>query len=177
MRANDRAALCELERGEASALRAEFRGDARIAVHERDGYEALKALVPPREKRGLVLIDPPYEQPDEFEKIHAGLLAALERWPAGAFAVWYPIKHGDAAARFVARMAANGHRRQLVAELCARPDDSPVGLNGAGMLFVNPPWQLDRQLAEAVPWLHRRLLAPVPGAAPGRWRVDWTVTE
>jgi 23S rRNA (adenine2030-N6)-methyltransferase len=177
MRANDRAALCELERGETSALREEFRRDSRVAVHGRDGYEALLALIPPREKRGLVLIDPPYEQPDEFDRLYSSVTAALQRWPAGTFAVWYPIKHGGDASHFVAKMKATGIRRQLVAELCVRPDDSPVGLNGAGMLFVNPPWQLDQQLSEAVPWLHERLAVPLPGAAPGRWRVDWSVPE
>jgi 23S rRNA (adenine2030-N6)-methyltransferase len=173
MRPGDRGAVCELEPREAAALRTELRGDPRFAVHERDAYEALRALLPPREKRGLVLIDPPYEQPDEFERLLAGLTGALQRWPGGAYAVWYPIKHGDAAAHFVARMAATGVRRQLVAELCLRPDDSPVGLNGAGMLFVNPPWQLDGQLAKALPWLHRQLAAP----GQGRWNVDWTVRE
>ncbi len=174
LRAGDRAAVCELEPREAQALKAELASDRRFAVHERDGYEALPALLPPREKRGLVLVDPPYEQPDEFERLAAALLAAHARWPGGVYAVWYPIKHGGAAARFVARMAASGLRRQLVAELLVRPEDSPVGLNGAGMLFLNPPWQLDRQLADALPWLHRRL-APEDGA--GGWSVDWRVPE
>jgi 23S rRNA (adenine2030-N6)-methyltransferase len=173
LRPGDRGALCELEPKEAAALRAELRRDARFAVHDRDGYEALGALLPPREKRGLVLIDPPYEQPDEFDRLLAAVTGALQRWPGGVYAVWYPIKHDDAARRFVARMAATGVRRQLVAELCVRPDDSPVGLNGAGMLFVNPPWQLDARLAEALPWLHRTLA----GTGAGRWSVDWSVPE
>jgi 23S rRNA (adenine2030-N6)-methyltransferase len=181
MRPGDRAAVCELEPREAAALRAELKGDPRFAVHDRDGYEALRALLPPKEKRGLVLIDPPYEEAEEFERLLTSLTAALQRWPTGTFAVWYPIKHGDAAATFVGRMAATGIRRQLVAELCVRPDDSPVGLNGAGMLFVNPPWQLDARLGAALPWLHRRLAGPAnPAAGPataGRWSVDWTVPE
>jgi 23S rRNA (adenine2030-N6)-methyltransferase len=178
LRPGDRGGLCELERGEAGALRNEMKRDARFAVHDRDGYEALRALLPPKEKRGLVLSDPPYEQPDEFDRLHAALTGALQRWPAGVYAVWYPIKHGGASDHFLARMAATGVRRQLVAELCIRPDDSPVGLNGAGMLFVNPPWQLDERLAEALPWLHRRLATAGPtGAATGRWDVDWRVPE
>jgi 23S rRNA (adenine2030-N6)-methyltransferase len=177
LRPDDRGALCELEPREAAALRAELKRDDRFAVHDRDGYEALVALVPPREKRGLVLIDPPYEEPDEFDRLLAALAGALQRWPAGVYAVWYPIKHGDAARRFVARMAGTGVRRQLVAELCVRPEDSPVGLNGAGMLFVNPPWQLDERLGEALPWLHGQLATASGGARPGRWSVDWTVPE
>jgi 23S rRNA (adenine2030-N6)-methyltransferase len=173
LRGSDRAALCELEPREADALRELLKGDPRAQVHERDGYEALSALLPPREKRGLVLIDPPYEQPDEFERVERALLAALGRWPTGVFAVWYPIKAGAADGRFLARMAATGIRRQLVAELTIERDDSPAGLNGAGLLIVNPPWQLDERLAAALPWLQRRLAA----AGRGRWRVSWLVPE
>ena len=173
MRGGDRAALCELEPREADALRALLRGDPRAQVHERDGYEALTALLPPREKRGLVLIDPPYEQPDEFERLERALVAALGRWPSGVYAVWYPIKAGAADGRFLARMAASGLRRQLVVELTTERDDSPGGLNGAGMLIVNPPWQLDERLTPALPWLQRRLA--VEGR--GRSRVSWLVPE
>jgi 23S rRNA (adenine2030-N6)-methyltransferase len=173
MRGDDRAALCELEPREAAALKSELKGDPRAQIHERDGYEALPALLPPREKRGLALIDPPYEAPDEFERLKAALSAALARWPAGVFAVWYPITQGDAAGRFLERMAATGIRRQLVAELCVQRDDSPGGLNGAGLLIINPPWQLDEILTPALPWLKERL-AP---AGRGRSRVSWQVPE
>ena len=173
LRGSDRAALCELEPREADALRGLLRGDPRAQVHERDGYEALTALVPPREKRGLVLIDPPYEEPDEFERLERALAAALARWPSGVFLVWYPIKAGAADGRFLARMAASGVRRQLLVELTVERDDSPGGLNGAGLLVVNPPWQLDERLAAAMPWLHRKLAAE----GRGRWRVSWLVPE
>ena len=173
MRGDDRAALVESQPREAQALRAELRGDHRAAVHERDGYEALLGLLPPREKRGLVLIDPPYEQPDEFERLHEALRAALRVWPAGIFIAWYPIKQGGMAGRFLARMAASGIRRQLLVELSVQRDDTPVGLNGGGLLLVNPPWQLDERLAAALPWLHARL-AP---DGRGRARVAWLVPE
>ncbi len=173
MRALDRAVLCELQPREADALRSLVRTDGRAAVHERDGYEALGALLPPREKRGLVLIDPPYEDPQEYEHLESALTAALARWPAGIYAVWYPIKHGDASGRFLARMAVTGIRRQLVAEMTIERDDLPGGLNGAGLLFINPPFQLDEQLAAALPWL-QRLMAH---EGRGRWRVSWQVRE
>lgn len=172
-RAEDRAALCELEPFEAEALRAELRRDGRAAVHLRDGYEALGALLPPREKRGLVLIDPPYEDPKEYDRLRGALESAYARWPGGVYLVWYPIKHGGADGRFLERMAATGIRRQLVAELCVERDDSPTGLNGAGMLIINPPWQIDERLALALPWLHAQLAAP----HRGRWRVSWHVPE
>lgn len=173
MRGDDRAALVEAQPHEAEALREELRGDHRAAVHERDGYEALLGLLPPREKRGLVLIDPPYEQPDEFDRLHDALRAALRAWPAGIFLAWYPIKHGGAAGRFLARMQACGIRRQLLVELSVQHADTPVGLNGGGMLIVNPPWQLDERLTAALPWLHARL-AP---DGRGRVRVAWLVPE
>ncbi|HUO96716.1 MAG TPA: 23S rRNA (adenine(2030)-N(6))-methyltransferase RlmJ [Steroidobacteraceae bacterium] len=173
MRGVDRAALCELEPREADALRGLLRRDPRAQVHERDGYEGLAALLPPREKRGLVLIDPPYEAADEFERLERALLAALARWAAGTYVVWYPIKAGGADGRFLARLAASGVRRQLVAELCIERDDSPAGLNGAGLLIVNPPWQLDARLGAALPWLHQRLAT----TGRGRWRVSWLVPE
>jgi 23S rRNA (adenine2030-N6)-methyltransferase len=173
LRVDDRCALCELEPREAEALKALLRGDPRAQVHERDGYEALTALVPPKEKRGLVLIDPPYEQADEFLRLERALLAALARWPIGTFAVWYPIKAGGLDGRFLARMAASGVRRQLVLELTVERDDSPGGLNGAGILLVNPPWQLDEQLAASLPWLQRQLATK----GRGRSRVSWLVPE
>ena len=173
MRGDDRAVLCELEPHEAAALKAEFRRDKRAQVHERDGYEALIALVPPREKRGLVLIDASFEASDEFEQLQVALMGAQERWPAAMYAAWYPIKHGDAAGRFLARMAATGIKSQLVAEVCIERDDSPGGLNGAGMLLINPPWQLDERLKSSVIWLQDKLA----DKGKGRSRVSWQVAE
>lgn len=171
LRRGDRAAFCELEPREGERLRAELRHDGRLAVHDRDGYEALVALVPPAEKRGLVLIDPPYEQPDESERLLAALVAAHARWPTGVYAAWYPIKHGEAHARLLARMQATGIRRQLTVELVVRPEDSPIGLNGSGLLIVNPPWQLDEDLRQVLPWLHAQLARDGHGAARVAWRV------
>ncbi len=170
LRPSDRAAFSELEPGEAATLKRGLGRDARAQVHARDGYEALKALTPPREKRGLVLIDPPYEDAEEFERLQGTLIAAHARWPGGVTAVWYPIKAGDAAGRFLDRMAASGIPSQLVVELGVQRDDLPGGLNGAGMLILNPPWQLDQYLAPALPWLRDRL-AP----ERGRSRVSWHV--
>ena len=173
LRPDDRAAFTELEPAEAATLRRGLGRDHRAQVHARDGYEALGALLPPRETRGLVLIDPPYEQPDEFERLQESLTAAQARWAVGVFTVWYPIKQGEAADRFLGRMAASGIRRQLIVELCVQRDDLPGGLNGAGLLIINPPWQLDERLAATLPWLKEQL-AP---AGRGRSRVSWHVPE
>jgi 23S rRNA (adenine2030-N6)-methyltransferase len=174
MRAQDRGALCELLGGEADALRQEFHRDRRFGVHCRDGYEALAALLPPKQKRGLVLVDPPYEEQEaELVKVADALVAAQRRWPQGVFAAWYPIKLASTNRRFHEHVKSAGAARALVAELCVHADDSKLGLNGSGMLLLNPPWQLDALLGATLPALHRAL-SP---AGEGRTRVDWLVRE
>jgi 23S rRNA (adenine2030-N6)-methyltransferase len=174
MRAGDRAAFCELQPTEAEALRREFRGDPRIGVHARDGFEALAALLPPREKRGLALIDPPYEETEaDLARVTEALAATAARWPQGVLMAWYPIKQGAAAARLHRRLVHAGLRRLLVAELCVHPDDSRAGLNGSGIVTVNPPWRLDDDLRALLPGLHALLAED--GA--GRTRVGFIAGE
>jgi 23S rRNA (adenine2030-N6)-methyltransferase len=170
LRPDDRLVLCETQQDEAAALRALFQDDRRVHVHQRDGYAALNALLPPLEKRGLVLIDPPFEaQEGEFAAIEAALGSAHARWPNGVYAVWYPIKTRRTIAPFHRRMANGPFGEVLVAELLARPDDSPLRLNGCGMLIANPPWKLDATLAALLPPL-RDVLAQSAGASENlRW--------
>ena len=170
MRDSDRATLCELQAEEASALRQLFAGDARIGVHQRDGYAALDALLPPPERRGLVLIDPPFEaQEAEFGTIEAALAKALIRWPAGIYAIWYPIKLRQQSAPFLRSFARRKIPKVLCAELLLHPDNSALRLNGCGMVIVNPPWKFDRQLAELVPALREHLAQ----SRFGKQRVEW----
>ncbi len=158
LRAQDSAQLCEIQGDETRALRRLFAGDTRVHVHDRDGYAALKALLPPRERRGLVLIDPPYEQQDaEFRVIQQSLQVALQRWPNGVYAIWYPIKLRRHIAPFHRWLSRCGSRRVLAAELLLHPDDSPLRLNGAGMAIINAPWQLDRRMREILPAMARHL--------------------
>ncbi len=174
MRAGDRAAFCELQEAEADALRQEFRGDARIGVHCRDGFEALGALVPPPEKRGLALVDPPYEDAEsDFSGVADALAGTAARWPLGVLMAWYPIKQAAVAARLQRRLAKAGVRRLLVAELCVHPDDSRAGLNGSGLVTINPPWRFEQDLRAILPALHA-VLAP-HGA--GRTRVALVAGE
>jgi 23S rRNA (adenine2030-N6)-methyltransferase len=174
MRPNDRAAFCELQPAEADALRQLFRSDARIGVHARDGYEALGALLPPAEKRGLALIDPPYEETEsDFSRVADALVATAGRWPQGVVIAWYPIKLGAVAARLHRRLLDAGLRKLLVAELCVHPDDSRAGLNGSGIVAVNPPWQFEDDLRRLLPPLHAAL---AEGGA-GRTRVETIAGE
>ncbi|MEQ8659534.1 MAG: 23S rRNA (adenine(2030)-N(6))-methyltransferase RlmJ [Gammaproteobacteria bacterium] len=158
LRDGDRLQACELEPGEHAALAALLRRERRVAVHHRDAWEALGALLPLREKRGLVLIDPPYEPPAaEQERVLAGLRVARRRFANGVVALWYPIKERAAARGLLRRLAALGLGDALVAELCVWPDDTRLRMNGSGMLVINPPWQLEQALTGELAWLWGRL--------------------
>ncbi|HET6804589.1 MAG TPA: 23S rRNA (adenine(2030)-N(6))-methyltransferase RlmJ [Frateuria sp.] len=174
MRAGDSAQLCELHPEEATRLRELFHHDKRMHVHQRDGYEALKGLLPPKEKRGLVLIDPPYEaQEAEYRLIEQALKAALVRWPTGIYAVWYPIKLRSQVQPFLRWLGHCGARRVLRAELLVHPDDSPLRLNGSGMAILNAPWKLDETLREPLRAMSRLL----GQERPAEWRLDWLAEE
>jgi 23S rRNA (adenine2030-N6)-methyltransferase len=174
MRDVDSAHLCELHPDEAALLRQLFHHDARVHVHNRNGYEALKAMLPPKEKRGLVLIDPPYEAQDaEYRLIEAALKTALQRWPTGAYAIWYPIKQRSQVQPFLRWLQHCGAKRVLRAELLVHPDDSPLRLNGSGMAIINAPWNFDQVLREPMQAM-ARLLSQERTA---EWHLDWLVEE
>jgi 23S rRNA (adenine2030-N6)-methyltransferase len=173
LRDSDRLACCELQPEEATALKQLMAGDTRVGVHARDGYAAMKGLLPPNEKRGLVLIDPPYEaQGAEFDTILAALRDALTRWSTGVFALWYPIKQRRTLLPFLRKALALPAKQALVAELCVRPDDSPLRMNGSGMLILNPPWQLDAEIAAALAGLTTAM-----GEAGASHRLEWLKQE
>ena len=171
LRSNDRLICIEQQPDEARALRTALSGQ-RAEITCGDGYIALQRL-PPKENRGLVLIDPPYESDQEFTILQQALVEAVMRWRNGVFACWYPLKAGLRTNRFHAALVQSGLRKLLLAELSIQPEDSPVGLNGSGMLLVNPPWQLDTDLHPALQELHG-LLAP---HGSGGVRVEWLVPE
>ncbi|MFZ5636808.1 MAG: 23S rRNA (adenine(2030)-N(6))-methyltransferase RlmJ [Pseudomonadota bacterium] len=174
LRAQDRIACCELREEEAAALKRALGGDARIAVHARDGYAAMRALLPPkadgqRIARGLVLIDPPYEaQLDEFDTALAGIREGLARWPQAVMALWYPIKRRTALMPFYRAAAALDAKSALLCELLVRPDDSPLRMNGSGLLVLNAPWRFDETARAAVDALRDAL-----GEAGASARVEW----
>jgi 23S rRNA (adenine2030-N6)-methyltransferase len=170
LRSDDRLVLCETQADEAAALRGQFRNDRRVHVHARDGYAALHALLPPSEKRGLVLIDPPFEVQDgEFAAIETALAKAHARWPNGVYAVWYPIKSHRTTTPFHRHLTEAPFERVLVAELMVQPDDSPLRLNGCGMLIANPPWRVDEAIATLLPALLDRLAQSPRASQRLRW--------
>jgi len=158
LRDQDQLHLCEIQEAEYMQLRNLFRGDSRVAVHQRDGYQALRALLPPKEKRGLVLIDPPFEaQAEEFREIERSISAAIERWPNGVFAIWYPIKLRQHIVPFHRWLHGSGLRKILIAELLLHPDNSALRLNGCGMALINAPYRIDRAIGECLPVIAQHL--------------------
>jgi 23S rRNA (adenine2030-N6)-methyltransferase len=140
MRPQDRLACCELHPDDHAALRRRFAGDPAVAVHRRDAWEALGALLPPEQRRALVLIDPPYEAPDEFAQLVAGLRRGHARMGHAVFVAWYPIKHRSPVRAFHGALGGSGLRDILAAELWLREPTDPALLNGCGLAVVNPPF-------------------------------------
>jgi len=165
LRDQDRLVACELHPDDIEALRTRYRGDARIAVHHRNGYEAVGALLPPKERRGLVLIDPPYEQTDEAERLAQALAAGLRKWPNGTFMAWYPIKDGLIGAALARAAVDGGFPKTLRAEFSPFGRDN-VSLSGGGLLIVNAPWRLDQRLTVLCDELSGKL-----GDGRGGWSV------
>jgi 23S rRNA (adenine2030-N6)-methyltransferase len=173
LRSQDRLIACELEPKAAVALSANLRGDLRIKTLEIDGWTALSAYVPPPERRGLVLIDPPFEQDDDFYQLANGLSIAHRKWATGIYALWYPIKGRPEPDALAKRLARLGIRKILRAELTVQPLSDPSRLNGSGMIVVNPPWTLEAELSTLLP-----VLAGVLGRdGKGGFRLDWLVGE
>jgi 23S rRNA (adenine2030-N6)-methyltransferase len=142
-----------------------------VRVVSGDGYQQLKALMPPAQRRGLVLIDPPYENADEEKQIASAFVEALMRFETGVYALWYPIKKQHDTDLWLARITRGIQQPALAIELCMTEPDSAVGLNGSGMLVINPPWQFDVDAAQWQPQLHDLL-----GGKSGT-RVHWLVNE
>ncbi|MGQ0657099.1 MAG: 23S rRNA (adenine(2030)-N(6))-methyltransferase RlmJ [Chromatiales bacterium] len=173
LRDHDRIIVAECHRSEAPLLAREFHGDGQVTVVDEDGYHLIEASLPPRERRGLVLIDPSYELRDEPLRMLQALRGGHRRWATGVFAAWYPILPRVWIRPVHDGLAHGDIRRVLVTELCVYPDDNPLGINGSGMIIINPPWQFDDDLKTVLPWLWSKLSQ----GGQGRFRVDWLVPE
>ena len=151
-----------------------------IGVQHRNAYEGILAVLPPQEKRGLILIDPPFEQEHrDFSALVDLLVKAHKKWSTGVLALWYPIKNNDAVELFYKKMKRTEIRRQLVLELTIFPPDLPMGLNGTGMLVINPPWQFDAKAEEILQYLQPILQHPESPqmSVEQRTKVQWLVGE
>ncbi len=172
-RTQDRLSFIEKHPIDHDRLKAALAGDRRAKVIDIDGWMAWKAQVPPPERRGLTLVDPPFEEPGEFERLVAGLTEAHRRWPGGTTLMWYPLKDGNGADVCADALAASGIPRILQAELRIEQavDNSPLA--ATGLFIVNPPYTLDADLQVLLPFLARRL-ARGPGAGS---RLSWLSGE
>lgn len=160
---DDRLICCELHPEEYAALKHRFAHDRQVAVHHRDGFVAIRALLPPDPRRGLVLIDPPYERAGEFERVAAGLASAHARFREGVLAAWYPIKHRAPVRTFHAALSESGMRDIVVAELFLREPTDPARLNGAGMAIIGPPFGFEAAARAILDALAARLGTGEPG--------------
>ncbi len=173
LRGQDRLVCCEREPNAAAALVHNFAHDRRIKAIAIDGWTALNAYVPPKERRGLVLIDPPFEDADEFTRLAQSLEAAHRKWASGIYMLWYPIKaraEPDALAR---RLRRSGMAKVLRAEVEIAPPATPPRLIGCGLIVVNPPWTLAAELKTLLPELARILSA----SSRGVHRIEWLSRE
>lgn len=156
-RVQDRLHLTELNPLDFAPLQTLYCKDKRMKVFQVDAYQHLKASMPPQERRGLVLIDPPYELSNEYQQMVDGLLAAYKRWPTGTYAVWYPVVDRTQVKRVEQKLVQSGIRKILKLELCVQPDSPEYGMTGSGLWVINPPWKLAEQMTVLMPFLKSSL--------------------
>jgi 23S rRNA (adenine2030-N6)-methyltransferase len=173
LRPQDRLVACEVEAGARKRLIDALRRDTQARVVDLDGWVALPAFVPPKERRGVVLIDPSFEQKDEFERLAEGFAGAFAKWPTGSYMLWYPVKSRratDTLAQHVAEAvaAADVPGKCLRLEFSVAPQAAGAALASAGLLIVNPPWTLAGELKAILPELEK----PLGQGGAGRFRLE-----
>ena len=173
LRPQDRMALCELRPDDAEALDFAFARESRVTVHAMDGYTGVKAMLPPPEKRALVLIDPPFEDKGEFAAIRRSLGEILRRMPAAVCAVWYPVTERARVEEFHAGLFGLSPPPAFFAELNIAGDGSLLRMKGCGLLVLNPPWQIDGEIRGVLPVLVERLKVD----AGAGFQCGWLVPE
>ncbi len=171
LRPHDRMVLIERHPTDHGLLVEAFARISNTRIEHGDGYELLKAFVPPLEKRGVVLIDPSYEIKTEYKAVIALLTDAVQRWATGVYILWYPILDRAAADQILRRLVTTGIRRMLSVEFSMRPPKADGGLTGSGLVIINPPYQLDEQLKRLLPWLRRVLKADTNAPSAVRWLI------
>ena len=173
LRPQDRACLSELHPADFPLLRNNFKEYKNIQVKSENGFQLLKATLPPKERRGLVLIDPPYELKEDYDLVVKAVEEGHKRFATGTYAIWYPVVLRQQSKRIFKGLVASGIRKILKIEFAVRPDSDQRGMTASGMVVVNPPWQLEQQMREILPYLCQTL---VPEGC-GSWSVEWIVPE
>lgn len=173
MRADDRLALCELNKDDCATLKVVFAHARHTAIHNQDGFSAIRAFLPPQERRGLTFIDASFDQADEFGRIVRSVKEAHARFATGTIAVWYPLMASSAMQAFARSLQAAGLPKTLQLELTVHPEDWTEHIRGSGMVIVNPPFGLDQEARPLLDWLWQALSPQKEGGT----RCDWLVTE
>ncbi|OTA19509.1 ribosomal RNA large subunit methyltransferase J [Xenorhabdus beddingii] len=173
LREYDELNLSELHSSDFPLLRTEFSRDNRTRVLRENGFQQLKSKLPPRSRRGFVLIDPSYELKSDYENVVHGIQEGYKRFATGTYALWYPVVLRQQIKRLVKNLKSTGIRNILQIELGVRPDSDQRGMTASGMIVINPPWKLEQQMKAVLPWLHQVL---VPEGT-GHTLVEWIVPE
>jgi 23S rRNA (adenine2030-N6)-methyltransferase len=172
LRQQDRMVLTELHPSDYPLLEQEFHRDRQVNIYKEDGFQRLKGSLPPKERRGLVLIDPPYELAKEYRDVVNAIAASYKRWATGIYAIWYPVVNRYDIDDMLDGLKKLGIRKILQIELGVSPDTNERGMTASGMIVINPPWKLESQMQTLLPLL-KEAIAPVTG----HWNVNWVVPE
>ncbi|MDN4504201.1 23S rRNA (adenine(2030)-N(6))-methyltransferase RlmJ [Alteromonadaceae bacterium BrNp21-10] len=174
LREQDKLCLMEWHNNEFETLRLNMRGDRRIALHHRDGYEGLQALTPPKPARGFILIDPSYELADEYQKVVSTIQKVQQRWPTTIIALWYPLlaSSRDKSQQLEKDLAKLDPASLFIARLSVKNQEQDFGMHGSGMAFINLPWQVDQQIVEMLPLLHQAMSEAGQGEFSSQWLIQ-----
>ncbi|KQB01636.1 ribosomal RNA large subunit methyltransferase J [Vibrio metoecus] len=172
LREQDRMVLTELHPSDYPLLEQEFHRDRQVSIYKEDGFARLKASLPPQERRGLVLIDPPYELAKEYRDVVRAIAQSYKRWATGIYAIWYPVVNRCDIDDMLEGLQGLEIRKILQIELGVAPDTNERGMTASGMIVVNPPWTLESQMQTILPFL-KQAIAP----ATGHYKVEWVVPE
>ena len=172
IREQDRMVLTELHPSDFPLLLQEFRGDRQVKIYKEDAFARLKACLPPKERRGVVLIDPPYELKHEYMDVVKAIKESYKRWATGTYAIWYPVVYRENIDKMLGGLEQLGIRKILQIELGVEPDTDERGMTASGMIVINPPWKLESQMKAILPWL-QQAIAPTRG----HHKVEWVVPE
>lgn len=173
LRPQDRALLTELHPSDYPILRNNFSDYKNVTVKCDNGFQQVKATLPPKERRGLVLIDPPYELKEDYDLVVKAAEEGYKRFATGTYAIWYPVVLRQQTKRIFKGLQASGIRKILKIELAVRPDSDQRGMTASGMAVINPPWTLENQMKAMLPYLVK-ILVP---EGTGSWTVEWITPE
>jgi len=172
IRDQDRLQLSELHGSDFESLQQLFAGDKHVNVAQEDGLERLSKKLPPIQKRGFILIDPSYEVKSDYSKVVEALQIAHRHFATGIYGLWYPVIERQMTERMLQQLQQTGIPKQLRIEHCVVADGSQRGMTGSGMILINPPWTLSKQVEVLLPWINQVLTE-----GQGYWKQEWLVPE